>query len=358
MKEGFGRKIWGDIMKIQIVLSGYGTVGREFIKLLNEKYLYINETYGIDLVVSGVLGRNVAIHNEEGLSIHHLLMYGDGTAAIEKYIEHHPKERATNSISGSVLVESTVTNLKDGNPGKQYIKQAIKKNMDIVAISKGALVTNWREIKEAAKQANVRIRYSGATAAALPTLDIGQFSLAGCNIEKIEGVLNGTTNYILTKMYEADMTFEEALQEAQNKGIAETNPTLDISGSDSACKLLLLTNSLMRVENTLTDIHVKGIENVTKQQIRNAKEQNKFIKLIASAYKDKDGNVNLNVEPYEIEKEHPLAKVNGTEKGITFFTDTMGQVTTIGGASNPRGAAAAALKDVINLYRKDLSRYL
>ncbi|HDR3332460.1 TPA: homoserine dehydrogenase, partial [Bacillus anthracis] len=109
-------------------------------------------------------------------------------------------------------------------------------------------------------------------------------------------------------------------------------------------------------ENKLTDIHIKGIEHVTKQQIRNAKEQNKIIKLIASAYKDNEGNVNLNVEPYKLHKNHPLANVNGTEKGITFFTDTMGQVTTIGGASNPRVAAAAALKDIINLYRKDLSR--
>ncbi|QWU45405.1 homoserine dehydrogenase [Bacillus sp. NP247] len=341
-------------MKIQVVLSGYGTVGREFIKLLNEKYLYIYETYGIHLVVSGVLGRNIAIHNEEGLSIHHLLMYGGGTAAIEKYIEHHPGERATNSINGNVLVESTVTNLKDGNPGKKYIKQAIEKHMDIVAISKGALVTNWREIKEAAKMANVRIRYSGATAAALPTLDIGQFSLAGCNIEKIEGILNGTTNYILTRMHEEDKTFEEALQEAQNKGIAETNPLLDISGMDSACKLLLLTNSLMGTDYALKDMQIKGLEHVTTHQIQNAKEQNKTIKLIASANKDDNGKVNLSVQPCNLEKEHPLASINGTEKGITFFTDSMGQVTTLGGASNPRGAAAAALKDVINLYRKDL----
>ena len=112
----------------------------------------------------------------------------------------------------------------------------------------------------------------------------------------------------------------------------------------------------MGTENTLTDFHIKGIEHVTQQQIRNAKEHNKYIKLIASAYKDKDGKVVLHVEPQEINKNHPLANVNGTEKGITFFTDTMGQVTTIGGASNPRGAAAAALKDIINLYRKDLSR--
>ncbi|MGR5988299.1 homoserine dehydrogenase [Bacillus sanguinis] len=343
-------------MKIKVVLSGYGTVGREFIKLLHEKYSYIYETYGIGLVVSGVLGRNVAIHNEDGLSIQNLLTYGSSSAAIEKYIEYHPEERATDNISGTVLVESTVTNLKDGNPGKQYIKQAIEKKMDIVAISKRCACYKLEKINEAARIANVRIRYSGATAAALPTLDIGQFSLAGCHIEKIEGILNGTTNYILSKMNEEDITFEEALKEAQSRGIAETNPILDVSGSDSACKLLLLTNSLMGTENTLTDIHIKGIEHVTKQQIQNAKEQNKIIKLIASAYKDNEGNVNLNVEPYELHKNHPLAKVNGTEKGITFFTDTMGQVTTIGGASNPRGAAAAALKDIINLYRKDLSR--
>lgn len=85
-------------------------------------------------------------------------------------------------------------------------------------------------------------------------------------------------------MNEEDITFEEALKEAQRKGIAETNPILDVSGSDSACKLLLLTNSLMGTEHMLTDIYIKGIEHVTKQQIRNAKEQNKFIKLIASAY--------------------------------------------------------------------------
>ena len=112
------------------------------------------------------------------------------------------------------------------------------------------------------------------------------------------------------------MTFEEALKEAQNKGIAETNPILDISGSDSACKLLLLTNSLMETEKTLTDIHIKGIEHVTKQQIQNAKEQHKIIKLIASIYKDEGGNVNLNVEPCEIEKRSSVSKSKWDEKEL------------------------------------------
>ncbi|KFN04511.1 homoserine dehydrogenase [Bacillus clarus] len=341
-------------MVINVVLSGYGTVGREFITLINEKYSYINEMYGIDLCMSGIIGRNIAIYNEKGLHINDLITYGSGTQAIQRYVECYPEDYGMAHMNGNVLIEATATNLEDGDPGKQYMKQAIQNHMDVVAISKGALVTGWRELKEAAQIANVRIRYSGATAAALPTLDIGQFSLAGCNIEKIEGVLNGTTNYILTKMYAEGMTFQEALQDAQKQGIAETNPSLDVSGLDSACKLLLLANSLLRTEYSLGDICIKGIENVTKQQIQHAKEQSKPIKLIASAYKDDAGAIKLEVHPCEIEKEHPLANVNGTEKGITFLTDTMGRVTIIGGASNPRGAAAAALKDVIHLYRKDI----
>ncbi|KEK22797.1 homoserine dehydrogenase [Bacillus gaemokensis] len=345
---------WGDNMIIKVVLSGYGIVGKEFVKLVNERHSYINEIYGINIVMTGILGRNITIHNENGLQLNDLLVYGSGKQAIQKYIELYPDDAVSANITADVLIESTPTNLQNGEPGKTYMQRAIQNHMDIVAISKGALVTGWRELTEAARIANVRIRYSGATAAALPTLDIGQFSLAGCQIEKIEGILNGTTNYILTKMYEEDLTFHGGLQQAQQQGIAETNSTLDISGMDSACKLLLLANSLFEAEYSLENVSIQGIGSITKQDIQKAKEQDKSLKLIATAYKDHSGNLKLEVCPREMEKEHPLANVNGTEKGITFHTDTMGKITSIGGASNPRGAAAAALKDVINLYRKDI----
>lgn len=170
---------------------------------------------------------------------------------------------------------------------------------------------------------------------------------------KLPKKLNGTTNYILTKMHDDGTSYAEALQQAQQKGIAETNPLLDVSGMDSACKLLLLSNSLLQTEYTLEDVSIRGIENVSKQDIQTAKEKGKQIKLLARAYTDDDGKVQLEVQPYAVDPNHSLAIVIGTEKGITFYTDTMGSVSSIGGASNPRGAAAAALKDVINLYRKD-----
>ncbi|MBD5798062.1 homoserine dehydrogenase [Bacillus pseudomycoides] len=341
-------------MRVNVVISGYGTVGKEFVRLVFEKASYIKEMYGIELVFTGIIGSTVNLYNDKGLHIKELLTYGTGSHVLEKYTKHYPLDKSEKFPFGTVLIESTPTNLQTGEPGRTYIETAIENHMDVVAISKGALVNAWKEIKEKAKLANVRICYSGATAAALPTLDIGQFSLAGCQIENIEGILNGTTNYILTKMYEEDVTFQEALHQAQHKGIAETNPSLDVSGMDSACKLLLLANSLLQAECSLNCISIKGIEDVTKQDIEKAKEQGKSLKLIATAYKDHSGNLKLEVCPREIEKGHPLAHVNGTEKGITFHTDTMGKVTSTGGASSPRGAAAAALKDLINLYRKDV----
>ena len=338
-------------MQIKLILAGYGTVGKEFVKLIHEKASYIQKEFGLELKIAGIIGRDLKLYHPEGICTDTLLALGDGSAALHSYIEQHPVYNK--KMEGHVFIESTPTNIESGEPGKQYILQAIENGMDIVSISKGALVTSFKEINEAARVVNVRIRYSGATAAALPTLDIGQFSLAGCKIERIESILNGTTNYILTKMHEDDSSYEEALQQAQQKGIAETNPLLDVSGMDSACKLLLLSNSLLHTEYTIEDVNMKGIENVSKQDIQKAKEQGKQIKLLARAYTYDNGIVQLEVQPYAVDPNHSLASVTGTEKGITFYTDTMGAVSSIGGASNPRGAAAAALKDVINLYRRD-----
>ncbi|MCM3737171.1 homoserine dehydrogenase [Bacillus cytotoxicus] len=338
-------------MQIKIILAGYGTVGKEFVKLIHEKSSFIQKEFGLEILLVGIIGRDLKLYHPEGLYIDSLLKQGEGSAALHRYIEQHQVHNE--HMDGHVFIESTPTNIESGEPGKQYILQAIENGMDIVSISKGALVTSFKEINEASRLANVRIRFSGATAAALPTLDIGQFSLAGCNIEHIEGILNGTTNYILTKMHDDGTSYEEALQQAQQKGIAETNPLLDVSGMDSACKLLLLSNSLLQTEYTLEDVSIRGIENVSKQDIQTAKEKGKQIKLLARAYTDDDGKVQLEVQPSAVNSNHSLAGVTETEKGITFYTDTMGSVSSIGGVSNPRGAAAAALKDVINLYRKD-----
>jgi homoserine dehydrogenase len=194
------------------------------------------------------------------------------------------------------------------------------------------------------------LKFSGAAAAALPTLDVGIGSLAGADVLGIEGILNGTTNFIMTRMGEGQ-DYEQALSEAQNKGIAEPDPTLDVDGWDTACKLLLISNAVMRTDFSLGEIQVAGIRGISHELVIKAGQLGKAIKLMGKCSKDEpDHSWKLEVGLALLDPSHPLYGVNGTTKGITFYTDTMGSVTVIGGKSDPVGTGASLLKDIIGIY--------
>ena len=341
-------------MKKRIILSGYGNVGREFVKLLYERRHYISSKYDLQLILCGVKGSRAAIYNSTGLDRKFLYSLGKGSDALLKYknlseCEHIDEE----NFNADVLVEASYTDIASGEPGLSISKAAISRGMDIVFLSKGALVTSYKELINLAEDKKVRLKYSGAAAAALPTMDIGDYSLAGSNITSIRGILNGTTNFILTEMYEKNICCEKAIDELVKKNISEKDLSMDIKGIDSACKILLLSNSLLESRFSLKDIKIHGIENVSLNDINSAKARGKAIKLLAKA--EKTGkNVEIKVCPEEIEVSDILFGVNGTNKGIIFNTDTMGEIAVLGGKSNPRAAAAASLKDIINLYREDV----
>lgn len=339
-------------MKKKLILTGYGTVSKEFIKRILTQRNSLIEKYSIDFSIVGIVGSKGMLYQGEGINLESLLEYGSGSHALSSYSDAHQIPLLAPRIQGDVLIECTPTNIATGEPGLSYILQAIDSGMDIVSISKGALVHSFQEIKEAVKKKDCQLKFSGATAAALPALDIGNYSLSGTTIKRIEGILNGTSNFILTSMMENDWSFEEALAIAKEKGIAESNPALDVQGIDSASKILLLANSLLDITFSIEDVAIKGIEEITKSDIQAAKKKGKTFKLLASACNE-NGNTRVSVSPCEISDNHPLSHVKGTNKGVLFETVEMGTICTTGGASHPKGAAAAALKDIINLYRTD-----
>jgi len=334
----------------KIVITGYGTVAKEFVELLYRKKEAFIEQYHTEYTVIGVVGSIGMIYEPEGIDLSILHELPTGSIGISQYASMKDLVLESPSMKGDILVECTPTNLETGEPALSYIKQALEANMDIVSVSKGALVHSLPELLAMAKAKGRYIKYSGATAAALPTLDIGELSLAGSTIQSIKGILNGTSNFILTSMSEGNLTFEKALQLAQENGIAEKNPDLDIKGLDSACKILLLANGLFHTNLTLEDIAVDGIDKITKVDMQRAKINGCEWKLIASAKKQRDRLV-LQVKPEIIPPENPLIHVKGTNKGILFETEEMGTICCVGGASHPKGAAAAAMKDIINLIR-------
>jgi len=348
----------GDVMRAQrIILCGFGKVGRAFAQLLHERRDLLQTRYALvlDLVaVVDIGGAALAPRALPKIPPAELLAHVNMGGAVEGF-DNFGMPGATGkavmeSLEADLIVEATPTNLTTGEPGLTHMRAALSRGMHVISANKGPLVLRYAELQALAQEHGGQIYMSAATAAALPTLDVGQICLAGAQILGIEGILNGTTNFILTKMQEEGYRYLDALQEAQARGIAETDPTLDVEGFDTANKLILLANALLGTGYGPNDVTRRGIADITPQMVMDARRSGKSLKLIGRASM-RHGSVHLSVAPEELPLDHPLAVVHGAEKAVTYETDTMGRVTVIGGQSSPIGAAAALLKDIINLSR-------
>jgi homoserine dehydrogenase len=338
---------------VPLIVTGFGNVGRAFVSLLREKREDLARRYGLEIEIAAVTKADGCFFTGAPLDVRQISRGGSPwTSANPAWQEGMDVRKVLEgSPPGGCLVECTLSNLDTGEPGLTYISSAFRCGWHAVAASKGALVVGFRDLKTLAAENGVSLKFSGATAAALPTLDVGVFSLAGARIEGIQGILNGTTNYILTRMAEG-LDYEEALKEAQSKGIAEPDPANDVEGRDAACKILLITNACLDADHTLHEVQVTGITGLSADFVRSAVREGRAVKLLATAAPGrKGGRWSLEVRPSVLVATHPLFHVSGTEKGISFLTDSMGTVTVTGGRSNPRGAAAAMLKDIINITR-------
>jgi len=335
---------------VPIVLTGYGNVGRAFVRLLADKKIDCALRYGLDLNLKAVFRRSggwlaAGCDDLEALA-------SDLPVRLESPLGWVPGlsfEAALPRLSPGVLAEATPSDWRTGEPQLAFLHAALDAGWNVAAASKGALVVDFRGLTEKAKARGLALKYSGATAAALPTLDVATVALAGSAIERIDGILTGTTNYILARI-EAGESFDAALAEAQAKGIAERDPSMDIDGWDTACKLLLIANAAAGTSLALSDIRVEGIRGLTAEALGQARREGKATKLLGRLTV-REGRAVAEVRPVAVEPSHPLFAVSGTAKGIAFLTDTMGTVVVTGGKSDPRGTAAAMLKDIINIYR-------
>lgn len=338
---------------VNIILLGYGRVGKAFASLIQEKKQLCFDRYDLAIHLSAVLnsrgGLDFDRQNDRRKPRLRLspLMELDGSADWQPGLDFHA---VCERRDFDVLVDCTPSDIQDGGPALPYTLKALERGWHVVTANKGPLVVDYDGIRKKAEKNRVSLGMSGATAAALPTLDMALHSLAGTEIRRIEGILNGTTNYILTRM-NSGIEYPTALREAQEKGIAEPDPSQDVEGWDTAAKILIITNAVFRTGFTLKDVRVEGITRIPPRVWEKAQKGSNVLKLIGS-FCTSEGRPKLTARPSLLEPSHPLYLVDGAQKGITFHTDTMDSVTVTGGKSDPRGAAAALLKDIINIYRK------
>jgi len=338
---------------IRYAVMGLGNIGRNLLDILVHRQAAIEDDYGLRFALVGAADSSGAAIAREGLDIERvrdvkLARQGVGTYPGEGQPGMSALKMVEN-IDAQILVDAAPTNLQDGEPGLSCQRLAIQKGWHVVAADKGPLVLAYAELMAMAEDSGVRILFSGTVAGGLPTINIGVRDLAGSGVTKVEGIFNGTTNYILSRMTEENLSYQEALKAAQEAGIAEADPTLDVDGWDAAIKLVIVANSVLRRPTRLEDLVIEGIRNVTPQDLKQAGARGEVIKLVALA--ERRGNdYALSVRPTFLPKDHILARTGMWDMAVVYHTDYMGIISAVIEEKGPVPTSAAVLRDMISLY--------
>ncbi|HPH34822.1 MAG TPA: homoserine dehydrogenase [Methanoregulaceae archaeon] len=318
---------------MKIAILGMGSVGRGLLEMIDGKEL--------GLTVTGIADSKSALLDPDGIHIEEVLMAkrergycGDKSLSAADVVEQGDYD---------VLVEVTPTDADSGEPATGFIKTAIGRGKHVVTSNKGPIALHFSTLQSLARKHGVVIRYEATVGGAIPVMHTLEHGLAGNRVLAVYGILNGTSNFILTRMAAEGLTYEQALLEAREMGYAEADPTYDVKGIDAAIKLVILSNTIWKRNVKLSDVTVTGIDMLTNDALRLAEEQHCTIRLIAEAIPEKGI---LRVAPRILPRTHPLV-VENTLNAITIDTDMAGEITLIGKGAGSRETASACIGDLL-----------
>ncbi len=335
---------------MRIILCGFGVVAQSLTKLLESRSNELYSRYGLKPRIVAVFDSKGCAYDSAGLNLQKLIDTKKKFGSVKEY--NKSKSQMTGNemiktLEADVLIETTASNYKDAEPGMTHITTAMKRKMHVISVNKGPLALAFPSLMEIANFNQVLLRFSGTVGGGTPILDYAKNSLRGEKIISFQGILNGTTNYILTNMSKG-MSFDEALSDAKGKGYVEADESLDLDGLDAGAKLVILANWIMGMKVTMPDIVRTGIRNVSTNDIKNAERNSSSIKLIASC------DDNLTVSPVEIKNDNPLC-VDGTLNAIAFTSEHSGTQTIIGRGAGGVETASSILRDLIDI-RNEISK--
>jgi len=307
--------------QVNVALLGLGNVGRAFARYIRT----ISTPHQPSITIRAVADSSGGLVLDNPADLERVLTLKEAGQRLEALAQGDlitdPFNyiRALSSQGVSLLVESLPTNISSGEPALGLIAAALEQRTSVVTVDKGPLVHGFEILNEIAVKSGARIGYSGTTGVSVPE------ELAGDRVLEIRGVLNGTTNYILTEMQQKHSSFDKALEGAQAEGIAEPDPSLDVQGWDTVSKTLILAKTLMGAECNLDDVSRIGIGPETESLIEVARRSGRVVRLVGRA-RIWNGRVRVSVAPKLVEQGSPFYSVSGTSKVAVFRTERQGLV--------------------------------
>jgi homoserine dehydrogenase len=330
------------LKNVAITIIGFGEMGRSFARVLLKKKRFLERERNIDLRVVAVCEIDGSLVNENGIGMKDVLEVAENKG-FEKHKEWSPMKSldVIRRVKSDIVLELTPSDIKSGQPGLRHIEESLKKGMHVVTSNKAPLALRFSKLQKIARDNGVKLKYEATVGGALPIINLRKHNLQINRIESVHGILNGTSNYVLTKMAEEGVSMDVALKEAQDVGIAETDPSYDVRGIDTGAKVAILANSLMDMDVSFEGIEITGIEDITQEAIELAKKHNYVIKLI--------GDVNrLEVSPRLVPTNHPL-NVSGALNAITINSDIAKNITIVGHGAGGIETASSLFSDILDI---------
>jgi homoserine dehydrogenase len=335
---------------INTALIGLGNVGRSFLRILETKSERIAAQYGLAFRITCVADSSGVAAQTAGFDPLVLRQYKEGGGRVSGLASYVPGRTPAEVLADApvdLVLEASPVNLQDGEPGLSAVRTTLSRGIAAVLANKGPLVLAFAELQALAKANNASLAYSATVCGALPVINIGRRDLVAADVSYLAGIFNSTSNFILGEMA-AGRAYTDALAEAQQRGLAETDPRLDVEGWDTANKLVIVANSFLGIEATLADVEVKGITGITAEELQAALAQGSTIKLLAQA-EQVPGGYRLSVGPKTIGQQHFLAQCDGWEMGIEIKSDLYGIMYHKIWEREPLPTAAAMLRDAVNV---------
>lgn len=335
---------------MKLALIGFGTVGQGLARILLDKHAQLQDM-GFDAqIVAVATGRKGTLYRPDGLDIEALLsavkrgdfLHYPDTPELERSWD---AERIVRESNADVIVEVSPTNLQTAQPALDLCRAALDSGKHLVTANKGPLALAYLELRARAARARKHLGIEASVLAGTPAIRLALEALQGCEIREARGIINGTTNYILSQM-ETGIDYDAALSQAQKLGYAETDPTADVEGWDAASKVLILSAVLFGKQITMDEIDVRGITGISIQDVRDAARAGERWKLIATIKPE-----GSSVQPVRVPVSDPLANVKGGTNAITYDTDLLGPVTLIGAGAGSLQTGFGLLSDLLVIHK-------
>jgi homoserine dehydrogenase len=340
-------------MEYRLAIIGFGNVGQGFAEILRDHGPRLLEQSGVRYRIVGVSDSlKGSVHDPAGFDPADLLdavrLSGNlgGMDAPDRGWDGVEMARRS---SADVVIELSYTDLDTGEPATGHIRAALEAGKHVVTSNKGPVALHYAELAAMARERGLEIGVEGTVMSGTPAVLAGMHLLQAAGIRRVQGILNGTCNYILTRMEEG-ATYEDALQEAQDNGYAEADPTGDVEGFDAAGKVVILANLLMGVPIGMDDVDRTGISGLKPADISAARDAGERWKLIGTLEPDENG-VRASVRPERVPLTHPLASVGGATNAVTYSTELLGDVTLVGPGAGRLETGYSVLVDLLEIHR-------